>query len=188
MSTFGAIQKAAGCGAGSRSGCPYYSTAPIPGVPIRAGLGTAKPRGPHHDPMPNIGLPHADSSYLLLLEVQELHWAQLPVAVPAGSPLPAPAAAPAPIGLVAEAADPVLAGGSGADRLRGGFHHHDVLEGPEERGEGEKTARPPHQHPHLQHQDVRTYRGFRNAKISHFEARETAKLQTFIMAGGAHTT
>lgn len=120
---------------GASSGHPCYSTTPVLGVPIRAGLGTAKPRGPPHDPMPNTGLPHTDPSYLLLLEVQELHWAQLPIAVPAGSPFPAPAAAAAPVGLIAEAADPVLAGWSGADRLRGGFHHHDVLEGPEDRGE-----------------------------------------------------
>lgn len=91
-------------------------------------------------------------SYLLLLEVQELHRAHLSVGLPAGSSF-SPPAAPAAIGLVGEAADPILAGGSGAYRLRGGFNHHDLLAGPEERGgrkvEAEKRDRaaPPCWHP-----------------------------------------
>lgn len=131
---------------GHPEGSWLQSWVPALGIPVTArhqfwvslleqDLGRPNPEVPHHDPVPNTGLPHADPSYLLLLEVQELHWAQLPIAVPAGSPFPAPAAAAAPVGLIAEAADPVLAGWSGADRLRGGFHHHDVLEGPEDRGE-----------------------------------------------------
>lgn len=94
-------------------------------------------------------------SYLLLLEVQELHRAHLSVGLPAGGSF-SPPAAPAAIGLVGEAADPVLAGGSGAYRLRGGFNHHDLLAGPEERGgrkvEAEKRGRAPRRHPHFQTQ------------------------------------
>ena len=87
-------------------------------------------------------------SYLLLLEVQELHGAHLAVGLPARSsfapaaPSAAACATPAAIGLVAEAADPVLAGGSGPYRLRGRFNHHDLLAGPEEeeRTEAEETV------------------------------------------------
>lgn len=78
--------------------------------------------------------------YLLLLEVQELHGAHLSVglgsssSVSAAAPGASPAAA-ATIGLVAEAAHPVLRRRRRADRLRGRFNHHDSLAGPEERGE-----------------------------------------------------
>lgn len=101
-------------------------------------------------------------SYLLLLEVQELHGAHLAVGLaargsfaPAAPSAAAACAAPAAIGLVAEAADPVLAGGSGPYRLRGRFNHHDLLAGPEgeeERAEAEKKTKEseiPGWHPHL---------------------------------------
>lgn len=68
--------------------------------------------------------------------MQELHGAHLAVGLPArGSFSPCTrcsAAGAAAIGLVAEAADPVLAGRSGPYRLRGRFNHHDLLAGPEE--------------------------------------------------------
>lgn len=85
-----------------------------------------------------LGAGRGRPSYLLLLEVQELHGAHLAVGLPAGGSFarPGPSAAPAAIGLVAEAADPILAGRSRAYRLRGRFNHHDLLAGPgEERAE-----------------------------------------------------
>lgn len=124
--------------------------APCSGVALVAhGVARVDPEVP--EPFPYFGMSswrHHSApgrpSYLLLLEVQELHRAHLSVGFPAGGSF-SPPTAPAAIGLVGEAADPVLAGGSGAYRLRGGFNHHDLLAGPEERGgrkvEAEKRNR-----------------------------------------------
>lgn len=115
-------------------------------------MSAPKPK-PWKDPLPRClvrGRWEQDTgrpSYLLLLEVQELHGAHLAVGLPAGGSFapPGPSAAPAAIGLVAEAADPVLAGRSGAYRLRGRFNHHDLLAGPgEERAELAIPAWRPH--------------------------------------------